>query len=87
MRGFGTSTPIAKKLLAGVFKVAQKNLILVLEYVDGGDLERWLTYLLTHGVRLVEEKLIWHLFEQVADSLRYIHERRIIHRGGIHLPN
>jgi Protein kinase domain len=61
----------------------RRNLILVLEYVDGGDMEQWLQHQVSRGLRrgLLDERLIWHLFSQIANGLTYIHGRKIIHRG------
>jgi len=71
-----------EKIGHGCGKMLRRNLILVLEYVDGGDLEQWLQHQVSRGLRrgLLDERLIWHLFSQIANGLTYIHGRKIIHR-------
>uniref|UniRef100_A0A183C738 non-specific serine/threonine protein kinase n=1 Tax=Globodera pallida TaxID=36090 RepID=A0A183C738_GLOPA len=54
--------------------------VLVLEYVNGGDLETWLKRKTNDHRLLVPEADIWRVFTQIADAVRYIHARCIIHR-------
>lgn len=54
-------------------------LVLVLEYVDGGDLEKWIQGRTIHYT-LVPEHEIWSIFSQIASAVAYIHAKRIIHR-------
>ena len=54
----------------------QGALIIVTEYCGGGDLATWLTRHRTTSS--VSTK--WSIFEQVAEALRYLHERNILHR-------
>uniref|UniRef100_A0A183BK83 non-specific serine/threonine protein kinase n=1 Tax=Globodera pallida TaxID=36090 RepID=A0A183BK83_GLOPA len=57
-----------------------KYLVLVLEYVNGGDLETWLKRKTNDHRMLVPEVEIWGVFTQIADAVQYIHTKRIIHR-------
>eukprot|EP01060_Flectonema_neradi_P009113 TRINITY_DN16518_c0_g2_i1.p1 TRINITY_DN16518_c0_g2~~TRINITY_DN16518_c0_g2_i1.p1 ORF type:complete len:989 (+),score=157.59 TRINITY_DN16518_c0_g2_i1:38-3004(+) len=54
----------------------QGALIIVTEYCGGGDLSSWLTRHRTTSS--VSTK--WSIFEQVAEALRYLHDRNILHR-------
>uniref|UniRef100_A0A183BXG6 non-specific serine/threonine protein kinase n=1 Tax=Globodera pallida TaxID=36090 RepID=A0A183BXG6_GLOPA len=54
--------------------------VLVLEYVNGGDLVTWLKRKTNDRRLLVPEADIWRVFSQIADAVQYIHARRIIHR-------
>uniref|UniRef100_A0A183CDE5 non-specific serine/threonine protein kinase n=1 Tax=Globodera pallida TaxID=36090 RepID=A0A183CDE5_GLOPA len=57
-----------------------KYLVLVLEYVNGGDLETWLKRKTNDHRLLVPEADIWRVFTQIADAVQYVHTNRIIHR-------
>uniref|UniRef100_A0A914I1X6 non-specific serine/threonine protein kinase n=1 Tax=Globodera rostochiensis TaxID=31243 RepID=A0A914I1X6_GLORO len=57
-----------------------KYLVLVLEYVNGGDLETWLKRKTTDHRLLVPEADIWRVFTQIADAVSFIHKQHIIHR-------
>uniref|UniRef100_A0A914IAN1 non-specific serine/threonine protein kinase n=1 Tax=Globodera rostochiensis TaxID=31243 RepID=A0A914IAN1_GLORO len=57
-----------------------KYLVLVLEYVNGGDLETWLNRKTNDHRLLVPEADIWRVFTQIADAVQYIHKQHIIHR-------
>ncbi|KAL7075350.1 hypothetical protein ACQ4LE_005280 [Meloidogyne hapla] len=57
-----------------------RYLVLVLEYIDGGDLQ---TYIQDHAIAnscLLPENEIWYIFGQIAAAVSYIHSKRIIHR-------
>eukprot|EP01063_Lacrimia_lanifica_P011570 TRINITY_DN18318_c0_g1_i1.p1 TRINITY_DN18318_c0_g1~~TRINITY_DN18318_c0_g1_i1.p1 ORF type:complete len:1126 (+),score=379.31 TRINITY_DN18318_c0_g1_i1:129-3506(+) len=51
-------------------------LVIVTEYCDGGDLAAWLTRYRTTSPIAAK----WSIFEQIAEALRYMHERNILHR-------
>lgn len=58
----------------------QKNkLYLILEYAEDGDLR---TVISKHkkASKTLEENVIFDYFYQIADSIEYIHEKKIIHR-------
>ncbi|NWX90238.1 NEK5 kinase, partial [Nothoprocta pentlandii] len=56
----------------------EKNkLYIVMEYCDGGDLRKRIT--MQHGV-LFDEDQILSWFVQIALGLKYIHDRKILHR-------
>ncbi|KAL3118757.1 hypothetical protein niasHT_009605 [Heterodera trifolii] len=57
-----------------------KYLVLVLEYVNGGDLETWLQKSTNDCRVLLPEADLWRVFAQIADAVRYIHTKNIIHR-------
>ncbi|KAI3417815.1 Serine/threonine-protein kinase Nek6 [Globodera pallida] len=57
-----------------------KYVVLVLEYVNGGDLEKWLKRKTNNHRLLLPEADIWRVFTQIADAVQYIHTKRIIHR-------
>uniref|UniRef100_A0A183CK29 non-specific serine/threonine protein kinase n=1 Tax=Globodera pallida TaxID=36090 RepID=A0A183CK29_GLOPA len=57
-----------------------KYRILVLEYVNGGDLEKWLKRKTNDHRLLVPEADIWRVFSQIADAVCHMHARHIIHR-------
>jgi hypothetical protein len=50
---------------------------IVMEYADGGDLAQKIE---GRGRRLIPEKEILHDFIQVALAIKYIHDRKILHR-------
>jgi len=65
----------------GSFEVPQGNLlVLVLEYINGGDLEMWLQEKVRPLRSLVLESTIWSMFHQIAAGVNYIHSQKIIHR-------
>nr|CAD2136579.1 unnamed protein product [Meloidogyne enterolobii] len=57
-----------------------KYLVLVLEYVNGGDLQTLIQERATTYSCLLHESEIWFLFGQIAGAVKYIHSKRIIHR-------
>uniref|UniRef100_A0A914MZV2 non-specific serine/threonine protein kinase n=1 Tax=Meloidogyne incognita TaxID=6306 RepID=A0A914MZV2_MELIC len=57
-----------------------KYLVLVLEYVNGGDLQSLIQERATTYSCLLHESEIWFLFGQIAGAVKYIHSKRIIHR-------
>jgi len=59
---------------------SRQYLTLVLEFVDGGDLERWIACKTSPMRQLIPEQEIWYLFYQIASAVDYIHKTRIIHR-------
>eukprot|EP01064_Diplonema_japonicum_P023154 TRINITY_DN3360_c0_g1_i1.p1 TRINITY_DN3360_c0_g1~~TRINITY_DN3360_c0_g1_i1.p1 ORF type:complete len:972 (+),score=131.18 TRINITY_DN3360_c0_g1_i1:24-2918(+) len=51
-------------------------LVIVTEYCDGGDLAAWLTR--HRSTASISTK--WTIFQQIAEAIRYMHERSILHR-------
>ena len=58
------------------------ELVIVLEYVQGGDL-RGLMKRVIAANRVFEEKVIWSYVDQLAEGLAYMHAQRIMHRCGL----
>ncbi len=56
-----------------------KNLHIVMEYCDAGDLSQYLNRNMTVGKYLPEDK-IWKYFIQMALGISHIHYRKILHR-------
>uniref|UniRef100_A0A183CIF1 non-specific serine/threonine protein kinase n=1 Tax=Globodera pallida TaxID=36090 RepID=A0A183CIF1_GLOPA len=56
-----------------------KYLVLVLEYINGGDLETWLKVLWEDHRFLVPEADIWRMFTQIADAVSFIHKQQAHH--------
>lgn len=58
---------------------SRRSLFIVLEYCGGGDL-----YCLIKSYekanRCISEALIWHIFFQLCDGLKHLHENGIVHR-------
>jgi NIMA (never in mitosis gene a)-related kinase len=57
----------------------RKSLFIVLEYCKGGDLKSLLDKKKAEGQGL-EERLIWHIFLQLCNGLKHLHENGIVHR-------
>ena len=53
------------------------KLYIVMEYADGGDLSQKIQ---KQGKRLFSEEEILHYFTQIALALKYMHDRKILHR-------
>ncbi|OHT16615.1 CAMK family protein kinase [Tritrichomonas foetus] len=53
------------------------NLYIVMEYADGGDLAQKLQ---KKNGQLMSEEEVLHYFFQIALAIKYIHDRRILHR-------
>lgn len=56
-----------------------RELLLVLEYAEAGDLKRQLRKALERQARF-DERVIWKYFAQVAEAMAHMHARRIMHR-------
>lgn len=55
-----------------------KDIVLVLEYVNGVNLHQ---YIKDKGTkRVLSEEVSRHLFKQICEGVRYIHNQRICHR-------
>jgi serine/threonine protein kinase len=59
--------------------VDNNNLIIIMEYCDGGDLSNYLNIQMKSGKAMNEEK-IWKFFIQICLGLAYIHSKKILHR-------
>ncbi|KAH7729021.1 Serine/threonine-protein kinase Nek7 [Aphelenchoides avenae] len=53
---------------------------IVLEFVDGGDLDEFIQRYPLKTKGLLPERLIWFFFRQIADGVRFLHDNRILHR-------
>jgi serine/threonine protein kinase len=60
--------------------VDNKELYIVLDLADAGDLGKMIKHFKSHG-QLIPEKTIWKYFVQVSGALRHLHHRRVMHRG------
>jgi len=60
-------------------KMERNELTVVMELADHGDLARHIRSASKAGSPL-GEAAVWRHFEQVADALAYMHERRVMHR-------
>jgi len=56
------------------------NLYIVMEYADGGDLERHIKLRQAQGGRLLSEEEVLNKFIQIALALKHVHDRKILHR-------
>lgn len=65
------------RYLDGFFE--DKQLILIFEYAEAGDLKRQLRKAKEREARF-DERVIWKYFAQVAHAVLHMHERRILHR-------
>lgn len=57
------------------YTLPNMQVVLVMEYLQGGDL---VDYLQEKGKLSEEEAKV--IFKQIADAIRYCHEKRLIHR-------
>lgn len=57
----------------------EESLYIVLEYMDGGDLQQLINSYRKADKRLREAD-IWHIFHQICQGLCHLHENGIIHR-------
>lgn len=53
------------------------RLYIVMEYADGGDLSQLIS---RQGRKLLSEQDVMHYFIQIALALKYMHDRKILHR-------
>eukprot|EP01039_Chlorochromonas_danica_P000604 gene604-653_t len=61
--------------------VSSQQLHIVMEYADGGDLDSHIKdYCRIHKVREIPEAHILNLFVQISLAIKYIHDRKILHR-------
>ena len=64
----------------GYFRDERRNsLFIVLEYCKGGDLKTYLDSKKAQKKPL-DERLIWHIFHQLCQGLKHLHEHGIVHR-------
>ncbi|CAD5225784.1 unnamed protein product [Bursaphelenchus xylophilus] len=56
------------------------SLILVVEYMSQGTLEQYLHHNLLVEYKLLPEYRIWHIFQQVACGIAFMHSCRCLHR-------
>ncbi|KAL2911838.1 Serine/threonine-protein kinase Nek7 [Polyrhizophydium stewartii] len=56
-----------------------KDLVIVLELADAGDLGKMIKHFKTQGKR-ISEKTIWKYFTQISGALAHLHNRRVMHR-------
>lgn len=56
---------------------SQGSLYIVMEYANGGDLEKFLKA--RNGQLLSEDKVL-HVFIQISLAIKHIHDRKILHR-------
>uniref|UniRef100_A0AC34RTJ1 Protein kinase domain-containing protein n=1 Tax=Panagrolaimus sp. JU765 TaxID=591449 RepID=A0AC34RTJ1_9BILA len=63
--------------------IVDKDLYIVLELADAGDLSKLLRQFKKNH-RLLPERLIWKYFVQICRALAYMHSRRIMHRRIMH---
>lgn len=59
--------------------ICGKELVIVLEWADAGDLKRQIRLARQRQLRF-EERLVWKYTAQIASAVQHMHERRIIHR-------
>jgi len=62
---------------------SRKSLFIVLEYCPGGDLKSVIDAHKAQGAgrdRYLDDRLIWHLFVQICEGLKHLHEHGIVHR-------
>ena len=59
--------------------IEDKNLNIVMEYCEGGDLETYLNSIKKQN-KFLSERNIWKFFIQISLGLFYIHNKKIIHR-------
>ena len=60
-------------------KMERNELTVVMELADHGDLSQLIKEAKKAGTPL-SEPVVWRHFEQIADALAYMHERRVMHR-------
>ncbi|KAH6573796.1 hypothetical protein BASA60_005888 [Batrachochytrium salamandrivorans] len=59
--------------------IDSKDLVIVLELADAGDLGKMIKHFKIQG-RRISEKTIWKYFSQICDALAHLHKRRVMHR-------
>ncbi|CAD5225629.1 unnamed protein product [Bursaphelenchus xylophilus] len=58
----------------------EKTLVMVMEYMPNGDLERYIHTTFLSKNKLTPEARIWLYFEQISAAIEFMHSKRIIHR-------
>ena len=61
------------------FDEPSKTLNIVMEYADDGDISTKIKYNLKNGL-VFRENIIWDYIIQILEGLKYLHEKKIIHR-------
>ena len=62
-------------------KYDNKNYYIVMEYINGGSLSSCLKkYQSKYNVKAFPEEIVQYLMKQIVDAVKYIHNKRIIHR-------
>ena len=61
-------------------KTTKDNYYLVMEYANGGDLDDCLKKFKEINKKYFSEEIIQYFMKQIIDALKFIHEKKIIHR-------
>ena len=61
-------------------KTTKENYYLVMEYANGGNLDKCLKKYKEINKKYFSEEVIQYFMRQIIDALKYIHEKKIIHR-------
>ena len=61
-------------------KTTKENYYLVMEYANGGNLDKCLKKYKEINKKYFSEEIIQYFMRQIIDALKYIHEKKIIHR-------
>ncbi|KAH6595520.1 hypothetical protein BASA50_005729 [Batrachochytrium salamandrivorans] len=62
--------------------IDSKDLVIVLELADAGDLGKMIKHFKIQG-RRISEKTIWKYFSQICDALAHLHKRRFVSQSTI----
>ena len=61
-------------------KATVNNYYIVMEYINGGELSKYLKLYKQKYQKAFPEEIVQHLMRQIVDALVYIHSKNIIHR-------
>ena len=62
------------------FKATKDNYYIVMEYINGKDLSKYLKEYMKKYGKPFSEEIVQYLMRQIIDAIRYIHNQNIIHR-------
>ena len=67
-------------------KKTLEDLYIITEYYNGGTLEEYLEKYIKEKNKAFSEEIVQYIMKQVIDAMKYLHNKKIMHRD-LHLDN